>query len=175
MHPFAFFKIIFVACRLICHTNILSLSLSIQPLINSSYCLPLVCSCPYWLQGIFQSSKHPAAFSTFPLLASGTEKVSPWLPCLLLPACWRQKVLLTFSMHLLLYCSSTGSSMPGKHSERSTASSGSLKGLVFYKAQHGHWECLISSCVCCFPFCSLGVPGNVCNAWLYGERRQGLL
>lgn len=65
---FYIFQNHFGACRLLCHTTILSLSLSIQPLVSSSYCLPLMYSCPHWLQGIFQSSKHPASFSPCSLL-----------------------------------------------------------------------------------------------------------
>lgn len=65
---FCIFQNNFGACRLICRTNILSPSLSIQPLISCSCCLPLKYSFPHWLQGIFQSSKHPAAFSPWPLL-----------------------------------------------------------------------------------------------------------
>lgn len=156
---FSIFQNNFGACRLSRHINILSPSLSIQPLMSSSCCLPLVYSHPHWLQGLFQSSKHPAAFSPWPFLQQwyweGLSLAAlPASPCLLKaegPA-----RLLNASPAVLL-----------KHSclhiwEKCWASSGSLKDLISYKAQLGHWECLTSSWVCCFSICSLGVPGNVC-------------
>lgn len=113
---FCIFQNNFGACRLICHTNILSPFLSIQPLISSSYCFPLMYSHPCWLQDMFQSSKCPPAFSPGRFFSSGTERISPCLLCLLLHAHWRLKVLLTFSMLVLLYWSSTGGFIPGKSS-----------------------------------------------------------
>lgn len=165
----------FGACRLICYTNILSPSLSIQPVISSPYCLPLMYSHHHWLQGIFQSSKCPSAFSPCPLLQQWhweglTLAAVPTSPCLKadVPA-----HLLNASPAVLL-----------KHGKIQTWEKCWVKHSIIREPkrfdflqspQHGHWECLASSCVCCFPICSLGVPGNVCNAWLCAEGRQGLL
>lgn len=85
---FSIFQNNFGACRLSRHINILSPSLSIQPLMSSSCCLPLVYSHPHWLQGLFQSSKHPAAFSPWPFLQQwyweGLSLAAlPASPCLL--------------------------------------------------------------------------------------------
>ena len=139
---------------------------------KSLCCLPLVGSRTHWLQVIFQPPKHPAALFPCPLLAGGTEYVSPWLLCL-----FARCLLKPGGPAHLLDASPCVSLEQGKlHAWERRRNKHSInrepKRFDFLQNPALPLRRLyLKMCMLLPSFLFAGVPSTVRNAWLYSEGR----